>query len=337
MSKDSKLALQSNGRLISFLPTGEYYFKKGLQAYRRQDLNKAKKYLRRALQLEPGEPLIACQLAIILSENGEYKEANTLLHTILEEWDEEMVECHYFLANNYAHLGLFKDAYHHASLYMELEGEGEFADDAEDLLDLLLLEEEDEFDEQDDLIGNQEEARMLLEEGNFAEAAELLQQVIIDFPEYWPAYNNLALAYYYLGEKKKADDLLNEVLERNDGNLHALCNKAVFAFYENDWKTVKQLKEVLAKIKPLSAEHQFKLGTTFALLGEYEKAYAWLKRLYKLGFEGDGPFYYWLAYSAYYTGRQQTAEKSWQRVLHLNPDRAGDEPWSQTSSDPVKG
>ncbi|GIN62380.1 TPR repeat-containing protein YvcD [Robertmurraya siralis] len=330
MSKDSK-ATKTTGTLLSFTPTGEYYFAKGLKAYQRRDHHKAIKYLERAMELEPGEPMIACQLAIILSENAQYTEANRLLHMILEEWDEQMIECHYFLANNYAHLGLFKDAFNHASLYMQLEGDGEFAEDAEDLLDLLMLEgeelEEDLY-EQDDLISKQEEARELLETGEFQKAAVLLKEVIEKFPEYWSAYNNLALAYYYLGEPQKADRILDEVLEKNHGNLHALCNKAVFACYENDWYSVKKYKEVLEKIKPLSSEHQFKLGTTFALIGDYEMAYSWLKRLYKQGFEGEGPFYYWLSYSAYYTGRLQTAEKSWLRVIQMNPEKEGQEPWN---------
>lgn len=335
MSKDSKATKPTTGTLLSFTPTGEYYFTKGLKAYQRRDNHKAIKYLERAMQLEPGEPMIACQLAIILSETGQFQEANDLLHTILKEWDEEMVECHYFLANNYAHLGLFKDSYHHASLYMKLEGDGEFAEDAEDLLDLLMLEAEDmeeDFYEQDDLISKQEEARELLEAGEFKKAVKLLKQVIKEFPEYWSAYNNLALAYYYLGDPQKADDILNEVLEKNHGNLHALCNKAVFAFYEKDWDTVKNVKGILKKIKPLSSEHQFKLGTTFALLGEYEVAYGWLKKLYKQGFEGEGPFYYWLSYSAYHTGRMQTAQKSWQKVIQINPEKEGQEPWGEAKA-----
>lgn len=332
MSKDSKATKQTTGMLLSFTPTGEYYFTKGLKAYQRRDYHRSMKYLQRAMQLEPGEPMIACQLAIVLSENGQYKEANQLLHTILEEWDEDMVECHYFLANNYAHLGLFKDAFHHASLYMQLEEDGEFAEDAEDLLDLLTLEAEDleeDLYEHDDLISKQEEARELLEAGDFPKAVQLLEHVTKEFPEYWSAYNNLALAYYYLGENEQAEKLLNEVLEKNPGNLHALCNKVVFAYYEKDWEAVKSLKAALMKIMPLSSEHQFKLGTTFALLGEYEMAYSWLKKLFKQGFEGDGPFYYWLACSAYYTGRKQTAEKSWQKVIRINPEKEGQEPWQE--------
>lgn len=232
MGNDSK-ARHQKGMLLSFIPTGEYYFTKGIKAYQRRDFQKAKKYLQRAMQLEPGEPMIACQLAIVYTELGEYQNSNRLLHFILEELDEEMVECHYFLANNYAHLGFFKDARHHAKLYLELDQDGEFTEDTKDLLYLLNLESEElgeELYEEDDLIIKQEQARELLESGHFPKAIELLNGVIKEYPEYWSAYNNLALAYFYLGEIKKAEDILNEVLRLNPGNLHALCNKLVFSF-----------------------------------------------------------------------------------------------------------
>ncbi|MBP2240308.1 tetratricopeptide (TPR) repeat protein [Cytobacillus eiseniae] len=330
MSKDSK-ARQPKGKLLTFNPTGEYYFAKGLKAYHKRDLYKAKKYLQRAMHLEPEESMIVCQLAIIFSELGEYKQANTLLHQILEELDEDMVECHYFLANNYAHLGFFKDAYHHANIYLDMEEDGEFVDDTLDLLELLTMEA-DELDEelydQDDLITKQEEARELLESGHFPKAVEILNSVIEEYPEYWSAYNNLALAYFYLGENQKAAEILAKVFQENPGNLHALCNKLVFAFYQHDFKEVAVLKEMLKKIKPISIDHQFKLGATFALTGEYDVAFSLLRNLQKKGFDGDGAFYYWLSYSAYYTGRTSIAESTWKKAVALNPEKAGFEPWN---------
>ncbi|MBS4190339.1 tetratricopeptide repeat protein [Bacillus sp. FJAT-49705] len=330
MGKDSK-ARKTKGKLLLFNPTGEYYFSKGLKAYHKRDLYKAKKYLQRAIQLEPDESMIVCQLAVIHSEMGDYQQANRLLHRIIEELDADMVECHYFLANNYAHLGFFKDAYHHANLYLELDEDGEFADDTFDLLELLTMEAEEldeEPYEQDDLITKQEHARELLESGHFPKAVEILNSVIDEYPEYWSAYNNLALAYFYLGEIQKAADILDKVFEENPGNLHALCNKLVFAFYERDYKEVKALKEVLKKVNPLSIEHQFKLGATFALIGEYDAAFLWLRRLQKKGFDGDGAFYYWLSYAAYFTGREKIAKSAWEKSVELNPEKEGFEPWN---------
>lgn len=332
MSKDSK-ARNQKGKILSFFPTGEYYFKKGLKAYHRRDFRNAKKYLQRAVQLEPYEPMLLFQLAIICTDLGEYKQSNELLHKILEELDDEMVECHYFLANNYAHLGFFKDAYHHANVYLDLDEDGEFAEDTEDLLELLMLEA-DELDEnpyeEDDLIFQQEQARELLEAGHFPEAIKILTSVIEQYPEYWSAYNNLALAYFYLGEADKAGQLLDDVLERNSGNLHALCNKLIFAHYSQRTDEVERLTKTLKIIKPILIEHQYKLGATFALVGEYGLAYGWLRKLQKLGFEGDGAFFYWLSYSAYHTGREEIAKNVWKRVLELTPEKEGNEPWNHS-------
>ncbi len=330
MSKNSQA--KSKGQLLSFNPTGEYYFTLGLKAFQRREFQKAIKYLKRAMHLEPGEPMIVCQLAIIYTEIGEFHQSNELLHSILEELDEEMVECHYFLANNYAHLGYFKDSYSHVTFYLEHAQTGDFQDEAEDLLEILTVEEdvldEDSYEE-DELIMRQEQAKGFLESGHFPKAVKLLKAVIKDYPEYWSAYNNLALAYFYLGEVEKASNVLDLVMEKNPGNLHAICNRLVFAYFQKDTQEVNEIKEVLKKIKPMLSEHQFKLGATYALMGEYELAYMWFRKLYKQGFDGDGPFYYWFSYAAYFTGREQLAHKCWEKLMTINPDKRDLAPWNK--------
>ena len=183
--------------------------------------------------------------------------------------------------------------------------------------------------EQDEMIVQQEKARDLLESGHFQKAVDTLQQVIKEYPEFWSAYNNLALAYFYLGEVDQASATLEEVLVKNPGNLHALCNTAVFYFYQKRQEDLDLLLEGLEKVRPLLHEHRFKLGATFALIGHSQKAYEWLKSLQKIGFEGDGSYYYWLSYSAYETGHIQTARNAWKKVLELNPEKEGLEPWNE--------
>ncbi|WP_064093020.1 tetratricopeptide repeat protein [Rossellomorea aquimaris] len=331
MRKGSKL-LSEQAKVLSFVPTGEYYYTKGMKAYQRRELKRSLKYLNRAFQLEPLEPMIACQLSIVYTELGEYKNANDLLHEILNELDPRMSECHYFLANNYAHLGLFKEAYDHVTSYLEKEEHGEFVEDAEDLVELLELDSDlivDDLYEHDDLMAQQEKAKDLLESGHFQKAVDILQKVIEEYPEFWSAYNNLALAYFYLGNIDEASATLEEVLEKNPGNLHALCNTAVFYFYQKRHEDLQHLIDGLEKVRPLLHEHRFKLGATFALIGHSRKAYEWLKSLQKIGFEGDGSFYYWLSYSAYETGHEQTARNAWKKVVEFNPEKEGLEPWNE--------
>lgn len=330
MSKDSKL--EQSAKILSFHPTGEYYFTKGLKAYHQRDLYKAKKYLKRAQFLEPFEPMIACQLAIICTDLEEYSESNTILLSIIADLDPFMSECHYFLANNYAHLGMFKEAYQHANLYIENDSNGEFIDDAEELMDLITLEHNGSIEslfEQDTLRKEQDKAREHLEIGDFAKAIEVLNHTIQEYPEFWFAYNNLALAHYYSGHKEEAFSTLYDVLDRNPGNLHALCNLVVFHHAEKNEHKVAELVAALNKIRPMQKEQQYKLGATFALIGRYDLAYTWLKQLYKHGFEGDETYYYWLAFCAHQLGHEKSAKKAWKKLLELNPEKEGLEPWSE--------
>ena len=54
-------------------------------------------------------------------------------------------------------------------------------------------------------------------------------------------------------------------MKRNPGNLHALCNKLVFAYFQKNMKEMKSLKEALKKLVPMLTEQQVKLGATFAI------------------------------------------------------------------------
>ena len=332
--------LKKKAKVVSFNPTGEFYFTKGIKAFQRRELYRAKKYMNRALQLEPGEPMIACQLAVICTELGEYQYSNELLENILQELDPYMTECHYFLANNFAHMGLFKEAYKHANEYLDKDEFGEFTEDAEDLLDLITFETdetEETLEFQDDLMMRQEVARELLEAGNFVKAVEKIEEMIELYPEFWSAYNNLALAYFYVGKTEEAFETLNRVLEKNPGNLHALCNGMVFYHYQMNHEKLDEIFFALQKVRPMLDEHRLKLGATFALTGYYEDAYKWLRTLQKKGFEGDGTFFYWLSKSAYQIGQKKVAEQAWAKVVEFSPDKEGLEPWGDIVGDDASG
>ena len=109
------------------------------------------------------------------------------------------------------------------------------------------------------------------------------------------------------GKTKKAAGIIDKVLNKNPGNLHALCNLAVFLFYERQTEELESLLSALEKVQPMLFEHRYKLGATFALTERYEKAYFWLRQIQKYGYDGETGFYYWLAKAAYFTGNKKVA------------------------------
>ena len=209
-----------------------------------------------------------------------------------------------------------QEAKAYAEKYIKIDPTGPFKDESKEIIDF--VEQKESFideDEDREVYFLQEKARRLMESGDFKEAVALFESIITDYPEFWAAYNNLALAYFYIGKTKQASDLLHDVLQKNKGNLHALCNLAVFYYYEKKEEELDSLLELLVKIKPYLIEHRYKLGATFALVGEHKEAFGWLRNLQKHGFEGDAGFYFWLSHSAYFTGHDDNRREAYAKLI----------------------
>lgn len=296
-------------------------------------MNKAYKYLKRAADLSPDDPMILLQLAIVELEGQRFEEAYDLLHRAYQI-DPNEPEIVFYMAEVSGCIGLLHDAKRFAENYLEMEPEGAYADEAIEILEFVAFEQEDleELEGTGEDLYRQEQARRCMEKGNFPEAINILEDLIEDKPEFWSAYNNLALAYFYIGEAEEAKVLLNTVLRDNKGNLHAMCNLTVIAYYEKNDEELKALLEVLVKIQPYAWEHRYKLGATLALIGQYEVAFKWLRSMQKRGYSGDAGFYFWLSHAAYFSGHEEISKSAWTQLLELDPDKEGFEPWRQTET-----
>lgn len=327
---ENKRNTTNNDNIVSFIPNGEYYFQKALKALERNEMANAYKYIKRAADLSPDDPQILLQYSILEMEAENFEMAYELIHTAysIDPNDEEII---YVLAEVSGCIGLMGDAKKYAQMYIDLAPEGMYAQDAYEILQFVNedpLDLEPTEDGETEKLVLQEKARRFMEQGEFPKAIEVLEHTVEKFPDLWAAYNNLSLAYFYLGEAEQAKALINHILRENHGNLHALCNVAVFAYYEKNDAELKEAVEVLKKIQPYDFENRYKLGATLALIGEYETSYKWLRSLKKIGYEGDPGYYFWLAQSAYFTGNDETARSAWRMLVELDPSKEGYEPWN---------
>ncbi|WP_347548825.1 tetratricopeptide repeat protein [Pseudalkalibacillus hwajinpoensis] len=323
MRKELHASSEMKGRLIPFVQNGDYFFKKAMRAYQQRNLDKARQHLERAVKLAPEEVDYICQLAAVLAELGEYEASNEWLTFVLDDLDPDFYECYFYLANNYAHMGLFKQTEEYARAYLEKEPDGEFIEDAEELVDLILFEKSEdmpeEIDEEEKLIQEHEEARKAIETGRFAEAIELLEHMTNGYPEFWPAYNNLALAYFYNEQYEEAIEVLDVVLTKNEGNLNAVCNLALFYDFLGQHVKRDLMVERLKNVYPIHPDHSYKLGSTFGFLGEHKLALHWLRKVEITRGVWDIPFYHWIAVSAFQLDRLDLAKRYWEKILQLDP------------------
>ncbi|MEC0228439.1 tetratricopeptide repeat protein [Paenibacillus alba] len=324
MEKIKRVSDAPKPKVISINMDAAFFFERAVQSLDRFHYDKALKYFRRAAEYEQDNPVNHCNLAGVLSEMGNYDESNQILQQILETIDPEMTECHFYMANNYANMENFEQAEQALVRYLETDPTGQFMDESEEMMEMLSYELErpaplTSIKSREGLFEH-DKARALLEEGKFAEAVRQLEKLVKNQPDFTAARNNLALAYYYMGQFEKAMETIKGVLEIDAGNLHALCNMAIFHQHFGNKQELAELTDLLRKTFPYQQDHVFKLATTMGILSEHEKAYHLFKRLLKAGDGTSDPcLYHYAAVAACHIGRFTEAYRYWKQAQKLDP------------------
>lgn len=310
-------------KVISIKMDTMFFFERAIQSLDKFHYEKALKYLRRAVEIEPDNPVNHCNMAGIYSEMGNFKESNRILWHIVEQLDASMTECYFYMANNYMNMEQFDAAEEAIIQYMERDIDGEFLDEAEELVAMLSFELGRPVHVKDvksrDGLFEHNLAREMLEDGRFDEAITLLEQVIDRHPDFLAAHNNLALAYYYNGELAQSMNMIKRVLNNDQGNIHALCNLAIFYKHADEQVELELLVQKLRKTYPFHTEHLFKLAMTLGILGEHELAYTHFKRLMHATDEPlDAILLHYTAVAACNTNRYDEAVKLWHKATRLD-------------------
>ncbi|MFX3648478.1 MAG: tetratricopeptide repeat protein [Paenibacillus sp.] len=316
---------EENGNVIPVTLNANFFFERAVRSLDRFQYDKALKNFRKAVEYEPENPVNHCNVAGVLSEMGNYEASNDILTHVLENIDPGMTECYFYMANNFANMESYEEAEHSLVTYLEEDVNGEFLAESEELMELLQYE----LDRPAPLIRirsregviEHERARALLEEGKFTQAVTLLEEIVSNTPDFLAAHNNLALAYFYMGRFTKAKECIMRVLEQDSGNLHALCNLAIFLQYEGDRGQLAGLLRLLETTIPFHQEHLFKMATTMGILGRHRTAYGHFRRLLKdeeVG--GDASLYHYCAAAASNSGLYTEAQRCWQKAAKLDPE-----------------
>lgn len=315
--KKSKKATALSVENMPIQLNSNYFFERALKSLDKQRYDKALKYFKKAVDYEPENPINYCNVAGVLSEMGNYDQANDILNKVIQDIDPKMTEVYFYMATNFAHMEKYEEAENRLIQYLEEDEEGHFLEEAEEMIEFLQTElpEPKKITKVKAKAGLYEHsyARELLEQGQFAEAITLLEKIVEEQPDFLAAVNNLALAYYYVGFKEEAKHYMLQVLEQDASNLHALCNLAIYYYYESEVEQLNHLLPIIVKVEPFYQEHLYKLATTLGIMKEHRLALKHFERLIKLG-EGakDGSIYHYAAIASLNIKAYDKALRYWQ-------------------------
>lgn len=105
---------QQPQNVISFLPTGDFYYTKAMDAMHFGQIEKARKYFLRAVELEPQDAKSFLQLGILALEVENYHEAYDFVAKahVLEPTNAEAI---FFMSESAGCLGLVQEAKSYAT------------------------------------------------------------------------------------------------------------------------------------------------------------------------------------------------------------------------------
>lgn len=329
--KEKPMSKQLNN-LVPFIPDGDFYFTKGVEAFRKTKFQTAIKWLQRALELSPKDPLYQCQLSVVYTEIGFFHSANELLMDVLEKNRDKYPDCYYLLANNYAHLGLLNEAKKHANFYLGIEPDGDFADEAEALLELLDIDEEEDdewdLDHEDELLVSQEAIFRHMEYMEWEQAVPLIEDMMENFPEQPLAKHDYALALFGMGEQEKALELELRYLEEKEDEMLSHLNLAVFYHEIGDTLKAELFTSQFMNVYPMHEQQKLRIAVVLSKTGHDEEACCRFRQLQRTSVRSHPSYYRWFSRSAYMLGDHETAERLWKEGCRKHAQLAREnKPW----------
>ncbi len=266
-----------NNKILSFNQPAEFFIKKAEKHIDAGNFLEALALYRCVLGMEPENVDYLLSVAQIYSEMGLYAESNDVLLKIAK-YGSTPTECLFALGCNYMGLKNYELADEAFEQYLAVDPEGEYAEDIDELFDIM---DEEDFEEEGSLhdisrrmmYEEAYEGKQCLDSGDYKNAIKHLEKVVRRSDTMYSAMNNLALSYFFEGRKEEAVELSKRVLSSQRLNLHACCNLALFYSDMNDHANAAVNLEKLNGMTDIEPEDMHKVALTYCELGYHQKAY----------------------------------------------------------------
>lgn len=262
---------QKKNKILSFEKDPEFYFRVGVKYFRKRKNDVSLKYLKKAAEMDPYNAEYKFNLAGVLAETRSIEESNKVLMDIIKNIDPTLAECYFGMGCNYFDMGDFAKSRENFERYVCADPDGEFIDEAQDILYYLKMYENAGTNGKLTKKISKMAARgeKYLSDREFERAKEVFEKIIELNPRLTSPRNNLSLAYFYLGNVEKAISLAKSVLKVDADNLHANCNLLVFCSSTQNTEQYKQHLHKLSSKVPESEDEFSKMLDTFMKTKEH--------------------------------------------------------------------
>ena len=220
-----KIGDKKTDTALPFDQPGDFYYRRAMKFAQKDEYEKAVFNIRKAISKDKENIGYMLDFAGLLTEIEHFDDSNEVLFSVLRKSGVHTAECYFGLGCNFYGLNDYKKASSTLNKYLSLSPKGEYAEDAEMMLeninyDILLSEDGDN--------ATAVQWKSALNEGDAKSAIKILSSINDeDMKQSLIIRNNLAVAYILENEIDKAHEISSGILKEDPHDIHALCNMAM--------------------------------------------------------------------------------------------------------------
>jgi len=320
-----KIIMQKDSKIIPFEQSGEFYYRKAQKYIDNNNYIDALSYYRKAVEKDPDNLEYLLDLAEIYTEMNYYEESNQILFYLIQSRNSNLTECYFGLGCNFMGLQEYDKAEECFGKYLQVDADGEFSEEAQDILDILqsqdfyIEELGREIDRNTTRVYDMaRKGKDYLDKGEFKKAVRQLEKALLKDSTLIFAKNNLSLAYFCLNQIDKAIALSLEVIDVFPQNIHANCNLALFYQEAGDKEKANQYLRNILSFHPEDVEDLYKIAITLCETKYHKEANKLLKKLLQYK-PYDKKILHYLAVSYFNMGMYREGLKYWNKIQKIDP------------------
>jgi tetratricopeptide (TPR) repeat protein len=304
-------------RVLSIQPESGFYHKRAIKSIDKEDFPAALRHLRKAIAMEPENLTYRMDLANTYARMGLYERSNLEIQLMLHKASMP-AEALFGMGSNFMAMGDYDQAETMFKAYAHVEPEGEYIDQAEDGLSYIA-----ECDYETDLDRELDELSMdgkaALDAGDLDHAIDCLETALQKDPEMTYVRNNLAVAYYCIGDMDRAWENLDIVLRESPLDVHGRCNESMFLLSEGRKDEAVEAVRKLRLDRIEEVDELFKYCLALADVDLDQELYQALKKIF-LSSPYDPSMLYLFGVCQYNLGKPQESLRTFEKLAQTDPD-----------------
>ena len=311
-------------KVVPFEQDGSFFHRKAKKYIESNNYINALSYYRRAMEKDPDNQEYALDLAEVFSEMSYFHESNLILFSMMRKYPAR-TDCYFAIGCNFLGLQEYTKAESSLEKYLKLDEYGLYAEEAQNLLDVLQSQEfyyefiSDVDPTRDRALAIASKGKDLLDQGDYKRAVKELEKATKKDPDLIFARNNLALGYFCVGRIDQAIDVSQDILEEQPLNVHANCNIALFLNEKGQKEAANQHLDTVLNLNTDDAEEMHKIAVTLCEMNQHEKVNDLLKKLLQYK-PYDIKILHYMAVSCYNLKKFKAAFKYWEKIERIHPN-----------------